>query len=65
MNTTHLRPGDPVRIRSVRGALQRVLVAVEGEMILACTSEEYELAQEQHRAPYARAYRARDVVTSG
>jgi len=64
MDMTHLHPGDPVCIRSVRGTLQRILVAVEGELILACKSEEYELAMEQHRVPYSRAYRMRDVIAS-
>jgi hypothetical protein len=62
VNVTHLHPGDPVRIRAVRGTIQRILVAVEGEMILACKADEYELAQDEHRSPYTRAYRQRDVI---
>jgi len=62
VNVTHLHPGDPVRIRAVRGTIQRILVAVEGEMILACSADEYELAQDERRAPYTRAYRQRDLV---
>jgi hypothetical protein len=62
VNVTHLHPGDPVRIRAVRGTIQRILVSVEGEMVLACTADEYEIAQDEHRPPYTRAYRQRDVV---
>lgn len=62
MNVTHLLPGDPVRIRAVRGTIQRILVAVEGEMVLACKADEYELALEERRTPCTRAYRRRDVI---
>jgi len=64
MDMTHLHPGDPVCIRSVRGTLQRILVAVEGELILACKSEEYELAMEQHRvfaSPAGKPYPTQDT----
>ncbi len=64
MNVTHLHPGDPVYIRAVRGTIARVLVAIEGEMILACKADEYEQALDEHRPPYTRAYRQRDVIQS-
>ncbi len=60
-----LHPGDDVYIRSVRGTLNRVLVAVEGEMILACKPDEYELALTQQRSPYTRAYRKSDMIERG
>lgn len=49
-------------IRAVRGTIARVLVAIEGEMILACKADEYEQALDEHRPPYTRAYRQRDVI---
>lgn len=57
------RPGELVTVRDFEGRpLIRRIVAIQGDVLLVCTDEEYAAAKRENRTPLSIGFRAAYVV---
>lgn len=58
-----MRPGDVVRLRAYGDAvIERRLVEMRERVALVCTTEEWEAAQRENRAPTSIGFPREDVL---
>jgi hypothetical protein len=57
-----IQAGQLVTLSSAQGTIERVAVAVLGDIVLVCRPEEYKAAQREGRKPISAGFRLADVL---